>query len=112
MRMSTFAAGVFAAIAAAGVAMAQGQEIKEQLNGTYNCFVMKQHVIAVSDSRVAALDNAGPVTTIYSNRSGVTAHSIEAVHDVVAGDTACENNDPASARKYYQRAIDELTSPN
>ena len=76
-----------------------------------NCFVMKQHVLSVSDARVASVDNPGQPVTITSNRSGDTARDDQAKRDIMAGDSACENNDLASARDYYQRAIDALTSP-
>ena len=73
-----------------------------------DCFVMKQKVLAVSDARVAVVDNPGPQAALIMNRSGSTARSKDAAANVMAGDSACENNDLALARAHYQKALDDL----
>jgi hypothetical protein len=105
MRIFTAGAAVFLGLLCGTPAMAQ-----DALGSHEDCFQMKQRVISVSDERVALLDNAGTPTGIKTNASGDTARDDEAKKDIVAGDQACENNDLASARDYYQRAIDAMTS--
>jgi len=83
-----------------------------RLSAADDCFVMKQKVLAVSDDRVAVVDNPGPRAALIMNRSGSTARSDEAAADVMAGDSACENNDLAAAREHYQNAIDALMAEN
>lgn len=108
MRISTTAAAVF--LATTVCAAAQDQDPSPSLDRHETCFVMKQRVLSVSNARVAIVDNPGVPTTITTNHSGNTVRSDEAKHDILSGDSACENNDAVSARAYYQRAIDALTS--
>lgn len=110
MRITKIAvtAGLLALVSGAAPALAQDQATRIAVSD--NCFVMKQRVLAVASPRVAVVVNPGQPNTVTSNRSGSTARSEDAAANAFAGDSACENNDLASAREYYQKAIDDLTA--
>lgn len=80
-----------------------------ELPANADCAQMKERVDAVrgvgqSPSGSSSIGNYNP------NNSGITQWSIEARHQLAAGDAACAKGDRVAARERYQRAFDLLTA--
>jgi hypothetical protein len=80
-----------------------------QLPSNFSCSQMKERISSVQGNTTAASSGAEGGRT-STNRSGNTARTDTARHEIAAGDAACAKGDREAARIHYQRAIDQLTA--